>query len=164
MKKKLLSLIPLLLSACFVYSQATKIELRPVAFSGAEGFGKYTTGGRGGKILVVSNLNNDGEGSFRTAVNSNEPAIIVFRVSGTIHLLSNLSIKSNKTIAGHSAPGDGICLADYPVSLGGNNIIIRYLRFRMGDKNQNSGMVDGGGADDAGASVLVAKFDLGRAL
>ncbi|HEX8461446.1 MAG TPA: pectate lyase [Segetibacter sp.] len=120
-----------------------------IAFPGAEGFGKYATGGRGGKVMIVSNLNDDGPGSFRDAVESNKPKMVVFSVSGTIHLLSRLSIKSNTTIAGQTAPGDGICLADFPVSLGGNNVIVRYLRFRMGDKNQKGGMVDGNGGDDA---------------
>ncbi|MDQ6813732.1 MAG: pectate lyase [Bacteroidota bacterium] len=120
-----------------------------IAFPGADGFGKYTTGGRGGKVMIVSNLNDDGPGSFRDAVENNKPKIVVFAISGTIHLNSKLSIKSNTTIAGQTAPGDGICLADYPVLLGGNNIVVRYMRFRMGDKNQKGGMVDGNGGDDA---------------
>ena len=122
---------------------------RALAFPGAEGFGKYVTGGRGGKVLVVTNLNDKGPGSLREAAHSIKPAIIVFRVSGTIHLNSDLVIRSDKTIAGQSAPGDGICVADYPVSLGGDNIIIRFMRFRLGDRYQNQGMVDKGGADDA---------------
>lgn len=126
--------------------QDNKIAL---AFPGAEGFGKFTTGGRGGQVMIVSNLNDAGPGSLRDAVNNDKFKVIVFSVSGTIHLNSKLSIKSNTTITGQTAPGDGICLADFPVMLGGNNIIVRYLRFRMGDKNQRGGMVDGNGGDDA---------------
>jgi pectate lyase len=122
---------------------------RPLAFPGAEGFGKYTTGGRGGKVIIITNLNDNGEGSFRDAVSVNGSSIIVFAVSGTIHLETPLKISSDKTIAGQSAPGDGICLADQPVLLNGDNIIVRYLRFRMGDKYQDKGFVDGAGGDDA---------------
>jgi pectate lyase len=124
-----------------------------IAFPGAEGFGKFTTGGRGGKVYIVTNLNNNGPGSLRDAVSKKEPMIIVFAVSGTIHLESPLSIKANKTIAGQTAPGDGICIADHPVQLSGDNIIIRYLRFRMGDRYQNQGKVPGSGHDDAFSGV-----------
>lgn len=120
-----------------------------VAFPGAEGYGKYTTGGRGGKVFIVNNLNDDGPGSFREAVKSKKPKIVVFAVSGTIHLLSPLEIEANTTIAGQTAPGEGICLADHPVTLGGNNIIVRYMRFRMGDRYQNKGKTPGAGHDDA---------------
>ncbi|HSU28823.1 MAG TPA: hypothetical protein VLJ68_10605, partial [Chitinophagaceae bacterium] len=125
------------------------VDEKPIAFIGAEGFGKYTTGGRGGKVMIVSNLNDDGEGSLRKAVNGKDPRIVVFSISGTIHLLSPLKFGSNLTIAGQSAPGDGICLADFPVSISGDNLVVRFLRFRMGDKNQKGGMVDGNGGDDA---------------
>lgn len=120
-----------------------------IAFPGAEGFGKYSSGGRGGKVFIVSNLNDKGDGSFRDAAEAKEKRIIVFAVSGTIHLEKKLTIKAGATIAGQTAPGDGICLADNSVGLGGDNIIVRYLRFRMGDKYQKGGMVDGNGGDDA---------------
>ena len=138
------------LSSCAQQLQPVAAENIPVAFPGAEGFGKYSSGGRGGKVFTVTNLNDDGEGSFRQAATRNEPRIIVFAVSGTIHLNSAVSIKGNATIAGQTAPGDGICLADKSVQLGGDNIILRYLRFRLGDKWQRqAGKVDGSGGEDA---------------
>lgn len=152
MKKLLLTINSLWVLALFSCAQklTSTVTTGPaIAFPGAEGFGKYTTGGRGGKVYIISNLNDEGPGSFREAAEAKEKRMIVFAVSGTIHLETKLSIKGNVTISGQTAPGDGICLADQPVSLGGNNIIVRYLRFRMGDKYQRGGMVDGNGGDDA---------------
>lgn len=142
-----------LFQGCFAQKSINDNGSVAIAFPGAEGYGKYTTGGRGGKVYIVSNLNDAGDGSLRKAVEANGSKIVVFAVSGTIHLESKLNIKGNTTLAGQTAPGDGICLADYPVSLNGDNIIIRYMRFRMGDRYQNKGMIDGGGSDDAFGGV-----------
>ena len=143
--------IVFLFSECASQNRISSVNIieTGIAFPGAEGFGKYTTGGRGGKVMIVSNLNDNGPGSFREAVTDKNPRTIVFAVSGTIHLLTKVNVSGNCTIAGQSAPGGGICIADKTVILGGNNIIVRYMRFRMGDKYANKGMVDGAGGDDA---------------
>lgn len=113
------------------------------AFPGAEGFGRYVSGGRGGAVYHVTNLNDSGSGSLRWALGQSGRKIIVFDVSGTIHLNSALNIGSNVTIAGQTAPGDGICIADYPCTIKGSNVIVRYMRFRLGNKNVTLDGADG---------------------
>ncbi|WP_114782932.1 Ig-like domain-containing protein [Botryobacter ruber] len=108
----------------------------PIAFPGAEGYGKYATGGRGGRVVEVTNLNDSGTGSLRAALNSlgTDPITIIFKVSGNIELAGELkSGRSNMTIAGQSAPGDGIAIKNEGIKLSGSNLIIRYLRFRPGN-------------------------------
>ncbi|UAY53603.1 T9SS type A sorting domain-containing protein [Ferruginibacter albus] len=142
------------------------VSAQQIAFPGAEGFGKYSTGGRGGKLVEVTTLEDSVAGSLRWALDQYvtidsvykdalnpkypitrfEPLTIVFKVSGVIHLKSDLKIKrDNLTIAGQTAPGDGICTADHSVLINGatggeqfywgprrKNVIVRYMRFRSG--------------------------------
>ena len=133
----------LLVALLAVTLTAAAQEEKQIAFPGAEGFGRYVTGGRGGSVYHVNNLNDSGNGSLRWALSQRGNKTIVFDVSGTIHLQSALTIPSNTTIAGQTAPGDGICVADYPCSIKGNNVIVRYMRFRLGNKNVTLDGADG---------------------
>ena len=134
MRKHLLLIFAAILSSATVFSQSSA-----PAFPGAEGHGRYVTGGRGGKIVHVTNLNDSGPGSFRSAVSGSDKKIVVFDVGGIIALNSDLNIGDNTTILGQTAPNPGITLRYYTIRPGSNNIV-RFVRFRRGEeRNVNDG-------------------------
>lgn len=114
---------------------------RTPAFPGAEGFGAYSKGGRGGRVILVTSLKDyvprkerSIPGSLRAAVEAKGARMVVFRVSGTIELKGSLSIREPYlTLAGQSAPGGGVCLKSYGTSIGTHDVIVRHVRFRPGD-------------------------------
>ncbi|MDE5583450.1 MAG: carbohydrate-binding protein [Ruminococcus sp.] len=125
-----------------------------LAFPGAVGGGRYATGGRGGEVYHVTNLNDSGAGSFRDAV-SKSNRIVVFDVSGTIELKSNILCSSNVTIAGQTAPGGaGITLKNYKMGMSGNNIICRYISSRPGPYKATSSGNDAWGGDKGSSSII----------
>jgi hypothetical protein len=103
------------------------------AFPGAEGGGMYSFGGRGGRVIVVTNLNDAGPGSFRAACEAAGPRVVVFNVAGIIRLTDRIRVRAPYiTIAGNTAPGDGVCIAGNTVELETHDIVIRHMRFRRG--------------------------------
>lgn len=138
-------LLALAVAACAGVAPAKDL----IAFPGAEGFGRFATGGRGGDVYIVSHLNDSGAGSLREGIRSAAgPRTIVFETSGTIELKSRLTLdKSAITIAGQTAPGAGITLKDFTFQIkNATNVIVRYLRVRLGDEHKEKGAR---GGDDA---------------
>lgn len=133
MHKALFSLLVVFISF-FISQTAVSIP----AFPGAEGFGAQSVGGRGGKVIFVTNLNDSGPGSLRAAVEEDGPRTVIFRVSGTIVLKSTLAVtKPYITIAGQTCPGEGICLKDHALVIAADHVVIRYIRCRPGDNSES---------------------------
>jgi len=117
-------------------SPVWRFKVRRLAFPGAEGYGRFAAGGRGGRVIEVTNLDDSGPGSLRAAVEAEGPRTVVFRVGGTIKLASKLVVRNPYlTVAGQTAPGDGICIRGYTFGcLGTHDVILRYVRIRVGDE------------------------------
>lgn len=136
MRRYCLSIIGFLGMLCIQATEFPKSNNEKIAFPSAEGYGKYTVGGRGGTVYEVINLNDHGPGSLREGIEAKGPRTIVFRVSGTIDLEKPLTIRNPYiTIAGQTAPGDGICIKRHPLNIGADEVIIRFIRVRLGDES-----------------------------
>ncbi len=134
-----IALVTLLVGCAIASSRSACATDEHLAFPGAEGFGRFAKGGRGGDVYHVTTLADDGPGSLREGIRSAKgPRTIVFDLSGTIELKKPLIVdKSFLTIAGQTAPGDGICIRDQTFQVkNASHIIVRYVRFRLGDQNK----------------------------
>ncbi len=119
------------------HAAAQQRDTHPLAFPGAEGAGQFSTGGRGGQVLRVINLNDSGAGSLRAAVETEGPRTIIFDIGGTIRLASALTIRRGQiTVAGQTAPGGGITLRDHPLVISADDVIVRHIRSRLGDESR----------------------------
>lgn len=133
------------------------------AFPGAWGGGMFTVGGRGGEVIAVTNLDDSGPGSLRAAIDAEGPRIVVFRVAGTIELESNLDIDHpNITIAGQTAPGGGICIANHSLNINTHEVILRHLRVRRGNPSGGQGSDNIGGHPEAQVMVDHCSVSWGR--
>lgn len=112
------------------------VETPTLAFPGAEGAGRHASGGRGGVVLRVTNLDDSGPGSLRAAVEAEGPRTVVFDIGGTIRLTAPLRIRRGRiTIAGQTAPGGGVTLRDQPLIIAADDVVVRHLRSRLGDES-----------------------------
>lgn len=129
-----------------VPGEVWRFRVRHLAFPGAEGYGRFAAGGRGGKVYEVANLNDAGPGSLREAIEANGPRMVVFRVGGVIALKSKLVVRHPYlTVAGQTAPGDGICVKNYTFGCSDtHDVVIRHVRIRVGDESGET--QDGSGA------------------
>lgn len=131
-----------------------EFRTRHLAFPTAEGYGRFARGGRGGVVIEVTNLNDSGPGSYRAAVAASGPRTVVFRVSGLIRLQSPCVIGNGYlTVAGQTAPGDGICLANWRAGITScSDVIMRFIRCRLGDASQQA--MDGIGLGNSSHSII----------
>ncbi len=131
-----------------------KFRTRHLAFPTAEGYGRFARGGRGGVVIEVTNLNDSGPGSFRAAIAASGPRTVVFKVSGLIRLQSTCNSGNGYvTIAGQTAPGDGICFANWRVGMAScSDAITRFVRVRLGDASQQA--MDGLGLGNCNNSII----------
>ena len=133
-----------------------RFRVRHIAFPGAEGYGRHARGGRGGRVIEVTNLDDSGPGSLRAAVEAEGPRTVVFHVSGLITLESKLVFKranSHLTVAGQTAPGTGICIRNWTFgAIGARDVIVRFVRLRLGDLADET--MDGMGLASADHSII----------
>lgn len=143
-----MKVLPLLGFGLLMWTAVARAAETPVprtpAFPGAEGVGMWARGGRGGKVIAVTTLDDSGPGSLRAALETKGPRTVVFRVAGTIELKTPLRIgEPFVTVAGQTAPGDGICVKNYELQIGQtHDVVVRYLRCRPGDKTSKAGEMD----------------------
>ena len=138
------SLAPFVALIALFFAHLARASAPIPAFPGAEGAGATTPGGRGGRVIFVTNLDDEGPGSLRAACEAEGPRIVIFRVSGTIRLQKPINVEHPfLTLAGQTAPGDGICVRDYTFAISTHDVVVRHFRSRLGDlTNQEADCID----------------------